>query len=154
MLLAATVLYTVVGFSGSLDYQSLELWAFAIFGGWFGIRCLRVGVVVTPNGIRAQNFFRTRAAERSQISVINLQERNEGESGYHWFPQVQLIDGSSFWISSLDCGPTRNNPWPDRLEQVHELRRILRVDGTDAGESQPRPNLLNLARARRNGRGR
>jgi len=149
-LLAAAPLFAIVGIvGGPIDFQSLELWAFAVFGAWFGVRCLRVGVVASAHSIRSRNYFQTRSAERSEIAAINLVGRNEGEAGYHWIPQVQLIDGSRFWISTLDCGPTRNSPRPDRLGQVHEIRRILQVGGTDEGGHQPRPGLLKLIGIRR-----
>jgi hypothetical protein len=153
-LLAISVVFVVTGFiAGPIDSQSLVLWAFAILFTWFGIRCLRVGVVVSPDGMQARNFFRTRSAQRSQISAINLHGRDEGQSGYRWFPQVQLINGSTFWVSCLDCGRIGQNPLPDRLEQLHEVRRMLNVEGTDAGDNKPRPGLMRFTGNRVNRRG-
>jgi hypothetical protein len=132
-LLATAPLSVAVGFiGGPIDGQSLVLWSSAIFAAWLGIRCMRVCVVVSPNDLRAQNYFHTRSVDRKQILEINISKKRGGEGGPVWMPQVRMTDGSTFWISTLECGSVRKGLMPDRVAMLHEIRRILQLTGRDA----------------------
>ena len=125
--------YAVLAFTdGSFDVQSLVLVAFAPIGVWFGYRCTRVRIIVSPNSITVWNYVHTRSARRRQITAIDLNIRNMGEAGRHWMPQVQNSDGSAFWLTCLDSGPIRWPPESKPLEVLHEIRSILQVGGTDS----------------------
>lgn len=124
-------------FSPSLTVHSMFRvscsWPFAPIGVWFGYRCTRVRIIVSPNSITVWNYVHTRSARRRQITAIDLNIRNMGEAGRHWMPQVQKRDGSAFWLTCLDSGPIRWPPESKPLEVLHEIRSILQVGGTDSG---------------------
>jgi hypothetical protein len=106
--------------------------ATGVFCGWLGFRSFRVGVYVRPGVLIVNNWFRTRTLHRSQIAEINVMPRREGEDGLWWRVSVELMDGSSIWISAIDCGkasPTEM-PKPDRVAVVDEIRRLLDVGGS------------------------
>ena len=108
--------------------EPLGLLAMGIVGSWLGFRSLRVGAYVSPGVLRVNNWFRTRTVSRSQITAINLRQRRGGEAGPYWCPLVELDEGSSFWISGIECGRGAI-PLPERVALVNEIRRLLEVGG-------------------------
>jgi len=131
LLVAAPVCIYAALAGGPIDGDSLFLMLFAPFSVWLGVRCLRVCVVADSNSLVARNFFSTRTVTQDRIAAIDLAMKSSGEGGYVRMPQVRLIDGSTFWISALECGNAKKSPRPDRLSMLHELRSILRVSGAD-----------------------
>ena len=132
LLIAAPACVCLGMFAGPIDGNSVLLFLFAPFAVWLGIRCLRVCVVADANHLVVRNYMSTKSVTRDRIVAIDLAMKKGGQGGPVWMPLVRLIDGSTFWISTLEGGSARKETIPDRLSQLHELRTVLRVLGTDA----------------------
>jgi hypothetical protein len=120
--------------------EPLTLAGFGIVSAWLSVRAFRVGIYVSPGVLRVNNWVRTRTVRSSQIRAINLTMKvtsgGEGPTVWNWFPLVELNDGSTFWMSGLDCGLARSMKkgnqmaQPDKVELVNEVRRLLKVGGS------------------------
>jgi hypothetical protein len=99
---------------------------------WLGIRLLRVGVQVSGEKLTIRSYLRTRTVDASQIRAITLHPKAISQGGASWIPRVDLTDGTSIWITSLECGPAAQPPRLDRVATVGELRKLLRLESDES----------------------
>jgi hypothetical protein len=94
---------------------------------WLGIRILLAGVQVTGQRLTIRNSLRTRTVNASDIRFITLQQKRDNQGGGSWTPRVDLMDGTSIWITGLGCGGIFGPPDPERVEAVDEVRKLLGI---------------------------
>jgi hypothetical protein len=138
--LALAVAAPLSGWSPNIGGRGDEIWiiGLALLCLWFGIRLFRVGVKVSSEKLIIRSYLRSRIVSAGEISAIALQSKPMGEDGNHWIPRVDLIDGSSFWITNFDCGPAGQPPKAELAATVDEVRMLLGVKADDIRMSDSR----------------
>jgi hypothetical protein len=123
------------GWSSRIGSKGDEVWAVALglLCLWFGVRLLRVGVLVTGEKLTIRSYLRTHTVDNSQIRAITLQPKVLGQGVPVWIPRVDLTDGTSIWITSFECGPAHRPPRLDRVATVDEIRGLLGVSADNIG---------------------
>jgi hypothetical protein len=91
-----------------------------------------VGVQVSGEKLTIRSYLRTRTVDASQIRAITLHPKTISQGGATWIPRVDLTDGTSIWITSLECGPAARPPRLDRVATVDELRKLLRLESDES----------------------
>lgn len=127
--LGLAVAAPLTAWSPNVGGKGDEVWAIGLgfLCLWFGIRLLRVGVQVSGEKLTIRSYLRTRTVSASEIRAITLQPKAMGESGNIWIPRVDLIDGTSIWITSFECGAAARPPKLERVATLDELRKLLGV---------------------------
>jgi hypothetical protein len=99
-----------------------------------GLRFWRTEVRVSPDSIVVRDPLKTRHIPAKEIRSIDLgRARGSGEAvkeSHVWHPYIQVADGSVLWMSAMEGG-TAYFPSEDLLAQVTQIRRLLRVGGTN-----------------------
>ena len=91
---------------------------------------IRAQVRVQPERLVCRSWFSQSAVARDKIVSIDLRSRNEGESGYRYFPTVSRTDGTITWINLIDCGGLSDRT-VKHLDTVNMIRSVLGVGGRD-----------------------
>lgn len=100
-----------------------------------GARFLRMRVVVTPDSVTAHNVQGrgVHRATREEIESIDLMSTSYGRSAFNVrVPYVKLKDGGGFFLDCLS-GAREDMPIkPEQSAKVNEIRKLLKVSGSDA----------------------
>ena len=111
--------------------SAIVLTPFFVVLGW---RFWRTEVRVSPDSIVVRDPFKTRRIPAEEVRSVDLgRSRGSGEAvkeALVWHPYVQLADGSVLWMSAMEGGQAYF-PSEELLGQVTQIRRLLRVGGTN-----------------------